>query len=204
MREDPLIWRNKTQIYYDDDKKDIKIDKNVIAIKSLFFLSILLQNSLSFFLRLFNLYKIVLSLIITLNLILIINILMMWLLLNMMLFLEAMLCILSLMLILITIQTSFNTYLLYDLIDCSHLILLKIARTSLNILRIYWFGNNLLFGSIMTTLGYFLFRLFVCHISWIRCWFLCVSASRHRLLIILCWNILAFVTSIDACPFIRS
>ncbi len=143
--------------------RSIQIDKNVIAIKSLFLFGIFLQNSFSFFFCLFNLNQIVLGLILTLNFIPIIIILLISLLFNMMLFLETMLCLLSLLLILITIQTSFNTDFLYDLIYCSHLILLQIARTSLDVLRIHRFGSNLLFRSIVATLGNLLFRLFVCH-----------------------------------------
>jgi hypothetical protein len=126
------------------------------------------------------------------------------LLLHMMLFLETMFRLFWLMLILITIQTSFNTYLLYYLIYCSHLVLLQIARTSLYILRIYWLRSSLFFSTIVTTLGNLLFRLFCCHFPWIRCRFFSVSASWHRLFIILCWNILSFVASVDTRPLIGS
>ena len=180
-------------------------DKNVIAIKSLFFLCILLQNSLSLLLGLFNLDQIILSLILTLNSILPIIVLMMRLmLLNMMLFLEPMLCLFRLLLILITIQTSFNTYLLNDLIDGSHLILLQIAWTSLYVLRIRWLRSDLLLGSIMTALRNLLFRLFARHFSWVRGWFFSMSAPWHRLFIILCRHILSLVASVDTSPLVGS
>jgi len=121
----------------------------------------------------------------------------------MMLFLKTVFLFLRLMLILI--QTSLNTYLLNDLIDSSHLILLEITRTSLNILSIYCLRMYLFLGPIMITLGNLLFLLSVCRcFSWIWCGFFSMSASWHHLFLIFCWNILPLIAPVYTCSLVRS
>jgi len=90
-------------------------------------------------------------------------------LLSILLFLETIFCFFDCILILVTIQTSLNAYFLDNLIDSFHFVLLEITRTSLDILSVCWFRSYFPLCSIMTALGYLLFRLFINNLPRIRC-----------------------------------